>query len=331
MNFVSFQVIGPGEADRYLKPCLEQLPKLADKIAICLNNADPKTKKLCADYADLLCEDNREWGRHQNRIKQDFLVNRVAKLEPDWVLCLDGDEVYDKRFTRERAEELASSPTDVAYQFWCIQLWNDERHWRRDLSFPNIRFYKFLPEYGLHFHNAPLHCGLAPEYAYKLASQSNLIFRHYGLMRPEERARKVARYDRYDPTAKYKAREWYEALKNESYVPDPFEENEQFYAKLPELIHRKKLPTMTKKERGQIYLFRNPHGRIIPAEGEKTRDQYLKTPGFTLVQEVINSPRVEAPVVKAEEPAREVIAPEPAPKAEKPKRSYVRRKVAKTS
>lgn len=324
MRIAAFMIVGPGEGGRWLKKVLHQL--WADDIAICLNNADDYTKAVVKSYNCYVVEDNREWGKFQNRIKEDFLKKIAEELKPDWVWCLDADEVFDKRFTREKAEELAASTTDVSYHFWCIQLWNDEAHWRPDLSFPNVRFYKLVPSYGLNFFPQPLHCGLAPWYAYKYASDSGLIFKHYGLMRSEDRARKVARYAKYDPKEQYKAPTWYKALRNEKAPVEPFEENNGFYQMLKEKnvieIHRKKLGVRMPRQKETIYLFRNKNGKVVEAVGERQRDQFLKTPGFTMLQSLGEAePRVnaEAPVVHAPEseaPQSPEPTPEPKPEPE---------------
>lgn len=309
MKIVSFSIIGPNEADRFLEATLKQLTELADEIAICLNNADEKTRQMCLEYGDLVVEDNREWGKNQHRIKEEFLKNHVAKLNPDWIICIDGDEILDKRATRAKLEELASSPNDIAYQFWCIQLYNDDKHWRPDLSFPNVRFYKVVPELGLYWHQTPLHCGLAPEYAYKLASDSGMIFKHYGLMLYEDRQRKIARYDKYDPTGKYKSPNWYKALKNEKARLEDFEESEKFYDMLVDKnvveSHKKRnqIKNMTNKA-GKIFLVRNPHGKVIPIQEGKALSETLKRPGFSLVQEVLNVRSQEAEVVTTLEPKK---------------------------
>lgn len=307
MRIVSFSIVGPGEGDRWLEPFLKHLVPLVDEIAVCLNNPDPKTEAIVRRYTTHIAYDNREWGKFQNVIKRDFL-DFVAKRNPDWILTMDCDEFMDKRITRAKLEELAASPTDIAYQFWCIQLWNDEEHYREDLCFENTRFYKYAPEYDLSFERQPLHCGLAPLYAYKYATHTNFIFRHYGLMLPEDRKRKVARYAKYDPKEKYIGKSWYNALRNERAEIKPFVE-EDIYPLLPELQHKKKLPTMIKKP--QVYwLFRNKHGRIVEAVNDKQRDQFVKT-GYTFIQEVNpmgrgeaavvpSAPSVEAPVVHSE-------------------------------
>lgn len=293
-------VVGPGEGDRYLEATLKQL--WVDDICLVLNNADPKTIQIAEKYAQLVVHDNREWGKEQWRIKQDFLKKVVEFCNPDWIWCLDSDEIFDPAFTREKAEELTRG-NDIAWYFWCLQLWNEPGKVRLDLSFPNVRFYKVMPEWGLHFKTAALHCGLAPMYAYQWGSQSNLYFKHYGLMLPADRVKKVARYDKYDPTAKYKGKDWYSALRNEKARSVPFEDA---VSQLPDIIYKDKVIKKPMSKNKEIFMFRNKHGKVVPAQGLAQRDQFIKM-GFAELSNIQVNPNPEAPVVKApvETPATE--------------------------
>lgn len=313
MRFAAFLIVGPGEGDRHLERVLTQL--WTDDICICLNNADEKTARIARKYATLVREDDREWGVHQWRIKQDFLRIVQKEVSPDWVWCLDADEIFPG-FTKEKALELAGGH-DIAYYFWCLQLWDSEGRVRLDLCFPNIRFYKLIPDW-LDYQATALHCGLAPRTAYQYGSQSDQYFLHLGLMDKESRERKIARYDKYDPDAKYKAKSWYDGLRNEKARTVSVEEA---LRKLPETIRRKKFPTMSKKEK-KVHFFRNKHNKIVPAVGEKQRDQFLKR-GMVEVESIKVTTGGEAPVVKKHEgPRPEKVAPvrEAAPTASTPKK-----------
>ncbi len=186
-----------------------------------------------------------------------------------------------------------TSGNDIAWYFWCLQLWNSEERVRVDLSFPNVRFYKFLPEYGLSFKTAPLHCGLAPMYAYQQGSQSHHYFKHYGLMNKADRARKVARYNKYDPNEKWKGHSWYAALRNEKVDGDPIED---VIARLPESISKKK-PLKPMNDHGKkTFMFRNKWGKAVPAVGEKQRGEFLKR-GLVELPSLNQNVGAEAPVV----------------------------------
>ena len=303
MKIAAFLIVGPGEADRMLEPVLRQL-SWVDAVCVCLNNADKRTEEIVRKYSGFVQSDGREWGREQWRIKQDFLSAVIADVKPDWIWSLDADEIFDPRFDRAMAMKMAAGH-DVAWYFWCLQLWNSDDRVRMDLSFPNIRFWKVVPELGLHFQATALHCGLAPMYAYKYGSQSGLYFKHYGLMKAEDRARKVARYDKYDPGSKYKGKTWYDGLRNERAGSLPLEEAIQ---RIPEFIHRSKPVRANRMAKDQtIFTFLNKHGKPVQAVGEKQRDQFQKS-GMKELSEVKVNPHPEAPVVSAPEKKAEAAA-----------------------
>ena len=90
--------------------------------------------------------------------------------------------------------------------------WDDEGHYHKGLSFWNIRFFKPKLELGMQYLKKPVHCGLAPPYAYKFGTYVPHLVRHFGLIKSEDRQNKVERYQRYDPEARHKSFLYYEAL-----------------------------------------------------------------------------------------------------------------------
>lgn len=211
MKIVGQLVCGPGEAERYLDETLKEFARLSDDVIVAMCNAGPKEKKLIRQYDFRSYEDNREWGKNQPYIKTN-LLRRLHLLHPDWILALDADETMP---TVDRlALEDISKDRESAY-FYIVNLWNDEQHYSRALSFWNVRFYKADPGKGVQFLRKPLHCGNAPPYFYTLPARDSYvphILLHKGLMLPEDRAGKAARYTRYDPNAEHKGREYYDAL-----------------------------------------------------------------------------------------------------------------------
>ena len=205
-RIIGYLVCGPGEGGRWLKQVLDQRKELVDDMIICGNNVDKKTEKIIKKFGFWFYKDNREWGLYQPDIKTT-LLGKVAKLNPDWILPADADEIYDKHFTREEADKLMATD-DIGFYFAIMNLWDDEQHYRHDLSFWNIRFWNFkkTKQFGLYFERKKVHCGLAPPIVYKYGSHAPFLLKHYGLMNPEHRQEKVKRYEKYDPKAIYKRR-----------------------------------------------------------------------------------------------------------------------------
>lgn len=214
MRIIGFMVCGPGEAERYLENSLKEFKRLCDDAIIATNNADEKTIKLIKKYKYLHYEDNREWGKFQYDIKTKLLV-RAETLKPDWILALDSDEVFAPEFNRAKAEQLANGGNEIAYHFLVVNLYNDEKHFAHSSGiqrFWNIRYYRYLPEYGLQFQKKSLHCGLGPPITYKFGWHAPFYLLHFGLMKKEDRMRKVERYQKYDPNKKFKQGPYYDEL-----------------------------------------------------------------------------------------------------------------------
>jgi len=216
IRIIGIGVCGGGESLRYMRKTLDEFKRLCDDVLIALCNATQAEKDLLDKYCFKYYEDNREWGVYQPDIKTDLLT-KAGEMNPDWIVALDMDEVFAPEFTREEAEKLTMSD-EIAYNFLVVNLYNDEKHFAHDVGiqrFWNIRFYKFLPEYGLQFLRKSLHCGLAPPIYYKYGWHAPYYLLHYGLMKPEDRAKKVKRYQQFDPNKRFKAGEYYNDLQRE--------------------------------------------------------------------------------------------------------------------
>lgn len=216
IKIVGIGVVGPGEANRYMDKTMQEFKRLCDDVLLVTNNATQKEIDLIDSYGFNHYEDNREWGIDQPNIKTKLLT-KAGEMNPDWIVALDMDEVFAPEFTREEAERLASG-TEIAYYFMIVNLYNDEQHFAHDVGiqrFWNIRFYKYAPEYGVQFQRKNLHCGLGPPIMYKYGWHAPYYVLHYGLMKPEDRTRKVERYQKYDPNGRFKAGEYYNDLQRE--------------------------------------------------------------------------------------------------------------------
>lgn len=211
MKIVGLLVCGPGEADRYLRETLEEFKRLCDDVLVCFSNATPREKKMVAEYDFRSYEDNRVWGIHQPTIKT-HLLRTALLLNPDWILVLDADETLPT-VTRPILEQLADRRD--ACQFYVVNLWNDEAHYSRALSFWNVRFYRPGATPDTQFLRKSVHCGNAPPYFYALPARATYvphILLHTGLMSQSDRQRKAERYNQFDPNAVHKGRDYYDAL-----------------------------------------------------------------------------------------------------------------------
>src|SRR5689334_5481045 len=200
---IGIGVCGQGEADRYMRKTLEEFKRLCDDVLIVTCNATQKEKDLIQEFGFKQYEDNREWGVDQPRIKEGLLEKIGATFGNDgiWLAFLDMDETFCPEFTREEAEKLTQTE-EIGYFFMIVNLYNDEQHFAHDVGiqrFWNIRFYRYTPHLGLTFQRTNVHCGPCPRVNWGYAWYAPFYVLHYGLMKPEDRLKKVERYKKYDP------------------------------------------------------------------------------------------------------------------------------------
>lgn len=289
MKIVGYGICGPGEASRYMRATLERFAQLCDEVIILVNGPDGADLRpemdLIEEFGFRYQEDRREWGKLQWKIKQDFLEQHVAKIakEGDMMICLDMDEVLDKRLTRAWILE---APLD-AYYVRVINLWNDPGHHKAKLAFWNVRMWRWNG--NTQFKQSALHCGLAPIWCYQYNKYAPFLLLHYGLMDPADRQRKIERYQKYDPDAKNLSldKHYYRSLAEDT--AEVFDE-EDMHAKIADEVATYQQPKprdqqrfMPKKNEKYHYV-RNAAGQTIDVP-DRHLAETLKRPGFTYVCE----------------------------------------------
>lgn len=287
-KIVGYGVCGGGEHRRYLKNTLDEFKRLCDETIILGNNLEPEDRKMIEDYGFKLVDDNREWGKNQHKIKEDFVKNHVSKLNPDWCVCLDMDEVFGDNVTRDSILEMEDICESV-YVFIC-NLWNSG--WKKDWSFWNIRIWKWKDD--LDFKSQPLHCGLAPAWTYYYGVYGPFILKHYGLKEKKDRMAKVKRYNKYDPNAQYKDKSYYDALKtddcqdwNESEIQqiikdEYIQKNKPINKKIAYMNKKEKQYAMTWEDgliirvpEGQIFEHKQRGFKLIGEEPVKPQESFI--------------------------------------------------------
>lgn len=304
MKIVGILVVGYNEADRYLEATLKEFARLCDETIIALNNTNAKTEKLIKSYGFKFYRDDREWGKFQPVIKT-ALLKKAGELKPDWIIALDADEVFDSQFTRVEAEKLVLKG-GIGYYFYIVNLWNSEDKYYPQWSFWNIRFYRFAPEYGLEFQKKSLHCGLAPPIVYHHGNYAPFILKHYGLLKPEDREKKVTRYEIYDPRAVYKDRSYYEMLKS-NYPGVHFEESE-VHAKVVHEVknykHKdKNLTNFMSNPTQFVYVRRLKDGKVLDMsrpEWDNIQNDEIRKKQWEFVSDIKIEANTPAPIPPVE-------------------------------
>jgi glycosyltransferase involved in cell wall biosynthesis len=135
---------------------------------------------------------------------KNFLLTLVSEKCPDWVLCIDGDEVLEPgEYNHYKVVPLILNRARWdAYSLWIRYLWDSPSQIRTDgiyrkFSRPSL----FRLKRGQAFRNTRyggnLHCGNVPDFMRGELLPVSLL--HYGYMHREDRIRKYEWYNTVDP------------------------------------------------------------------------------------------------------------------------------------
>lgn len=286
---MGYGVCGPDITTRkHMRKTLDEFKRICDRVIIVANRINDFQYALIKNYGFEIYNDDREWGVYQWRIKEDFIKKFIPKIKPDYLLCLDMDEVFYRAVSgRELVEMLGDN---IAGYFYFVYMRNDENHYNPNYALWNVRFWQYRPELSLDWEKKSLHCGLAPKVYYELGIRLPVIIKHYGLFTEEERREKTERYKKYDPEGKQKSTFYYQMIQKDTETrkidwQELEKEVKEFIKNNPEKSASEKLRIKYPVNMKKNYYVRNPHGLVVII-GESHLNETLARDGFELLGEV---------------------------------------------
>jgi glycosyltransferase involved in cell wall biosynthesis len=192
------------EAERHLVPVLQQLTRLADAVAVYDDGSSDLTPDIVAAFpsASLHRGEGHLFATDESLLRRR-LWRFTVELEPDWILALDADELFERRAEVELRLLIEQDDYD-AVAFRIFDLWKSEVAVRTDGAWnPWNRFspllVRYRPELSDAWSELPIHCGRLPlAYRDAVTFFSDLRVRHLGWARGEEHLRKYLFYRQRD-------------------------------------------------------------------------------------------------------------------------------------
>ena len=188
------------EAGRRLPLVLDQLSRLTDTIVVYDDASTDETPDVCRSYAKVAYfRGDAPWFERDESQLRRHLWHLAVAHEPDWLLALDADELFEDQVYDQWHALMAQDDYDVI-AFRLFDFWKSTTHVRVDGSWnPWYRFTPLLVRYQAALPDAcaprPVHCGRFPlAYQWVPAFQSSLRVRHYGWARAEDHLRKYLFY-----------------------------------------------------------------------------------------------------------------------------------------
>lgn len=216
---ITLAMLVRNEANRYLEKTLKHAIQYVDQVVILDDASTDNTVAVCEQCLKDIPHSiavNTEPRFYNEVALRKQLWNMGAATNPDWILILDADEMFEDRVV-EIMPHLLRNPNADLYLFRLYDLWN-ETHYREDSYWQAHKFYRpflvrYKADYDYKWQETPQHCGRLPVNTGSLrVVPCQLRIKHWGWARPSDRLEKFYRYKKHDPDAVYGIREQYQSI-----------------------------------------------------------------------------------------------------------------------
>jgi glycosyltransferase involved in cell wall biosynthesis len=227
-------MIVKNEEKRYLKKMLESTKKYITDVVIIDDASTDSTVSLCEeilhDIPHVIIQ-NKESKFHNEWELRKQQWDESIKGNPDWILFLDADEIFEDSFA-EGVKELIDDGTCMLYSFRLYDFW-DEKNYRDDPLWNAHNTYrpfllKYIRDFPYEFKETNQHCGRLPSNAYSLPNKlSKYRVKHYGWAKEEDRLEKYNRYLSLDPDGIYGSLAQYRSINDQNPNLTEWKENQE--------------------------------------------------------------------------------------------------------
>ena len=195
---------------RFIEKSLKSVMEICSEIIVMDNNSTDDTVEICSGF-DKVTEIIRRKDLPLDEVRdKNILYEHARKSDPDFILAVDGDEIFMPNASEILFEELSTiHPDSDVFEFQFLTLWDDVNTIRTDGIF-GYYWQKRL----LRMKNQPLsllfvendnpgniHCGSIPPSSVGFDNQakSSVKIFHLASLDDEVRQRKYGFYTKTDP------------------------------------------------------------------------------------------------------------------------------------
>lgn len=181
-----------------IRECLTKLSELADEIIILDNGSTDGTLECFPEFPKIIKILKTE-GYHDGR-DRCWLLEEAKKRNPDWILLIDGDEVFENLFTRQVVEKYMQSRYNQI-SFKLCHFWLGKTHCRIDGPFfaysMGVQRSMWRNLAGTYFSSKKMHPGNIRGITGKTLISPYRV-KHYGYLNKEKMVKKYQTYLKED-------------------------------------------------------------------------------------------------------------------------------------
>ncbi|SHJ76616.1 glycosyltransferase [Paramaledivibacter caminithermalis] len=218
-NKLTLMMLVRNEENKFLNKVLSHAAQYIDNAVILDDASEDNTVRVCKNILKnkLVNIVSNKVSSFENEVSLRKQLWKITEMtNPDWILCLDADEIFEDKIIDYIHPLINQSEFDY-YGFRLYDMWN-ESHYREDTYWTAHKYYRmflirYQPNFDYIWNETPQHCGRFPKNINKLnGCQCNLRLKHYGWSNEALRIEKYNRYMKLDPKGKYGSMNQYRTI-----------------------------------------------------------------------------------------------------------------------